>query len=72
MSQLQKGWAEGSPSLGTPRYLQLDVSSVDSIEQARKFVSEEYGRLDVLVNNAGVMMNVCVEYSLLSNNNHIS
>ncbi len=32
----------------------LDVTSKDSIENAATYVKEQYGRLDVLINNAGV------------------
>jgi NAD(P)-dependent dehydrogenase (short-subunit alcohol dehydrogenase family) len=35
-------------------YHQLDVTDTTSIEKARDFVKREFGRLDVLVNNAGV------------------
>lgn len=31
----------------------LDVQKQDTIDQARQFIEKEYGRLDVLVNNAG-------------------
>ncbi len=41
-----------------PEFLQLDVSDKDSIDSARRTVTDKYGRLDVLVNNAGIMMNV--------------
>src|SRR3989338_2618497 len=33
--------------------LQLDVTNVDSIENAINTVSSKYGHLDVLINNAG-------------------
>jgi len=35
-------------------YHQLDVTDPDSIERTRAFVASEFGRLDVLVNNAGI------------------
>lgn len=34
---------------------QLDVTDPDSIEAARRFVEERFGRLDVLVNNAAIL-----------------
>ncbi|MBG0831124.1 SDR family oxidoreductase [Planomonospora sp. ID67723] len=37
------------------RLLQLDVTSAESVASAAKQVEEEYGVLDVLVNNAGVI-----------------
>lgn len=50
MSELRKGNPEGSFSL-----IQLDVTDLESIEAAASFVEKEYGRLDVLVNNAGII-----------------
>ena len=44
-----------------PSVLHLDVDSQQSIQQARDLVKEKYGRLDVLVNNAGVLFRVCKE-----------
>lgn len=38
---------------GSIRGIVLDVQKQDTIDQAAKFISEEYGKLDVLVNNAG-------------------
>jgi NAD(P)-dependent dehydrogenase (short-subunit alcohol dehydrogenase family) len=35
------------------RFVQLDVTDAKSIELAAEWISAEYGRLDVLVNNAG-------------------
>ena len=37
--------------------LQLDVSSEKSINEAMKYVTDKYGRLDVLINNAGIIGN---------------
>lgn len=34
--------------------IQLDVTNEESVEKAATHVKEEFGRLDVLVNNAGV------------------
>ena len=41
-----------------PVFIQLDVGSKESIEAARQEVESKYGRLDVLVNNAGVLIQV--------------
>ncbi|OKL61382.1 hypothetical protein UA08_03128 [Talaromyces atroroseus] len=38
--------------------LRLDVTSDESISAARSFVQQKYGRLDVLVNNAGVALDL--------------
>jgi NAD(P)-dependent dehydrogenase (short-subunit alcohol dehydrogenase family) len=35
-------------------YCPLDVSNPTSVDQAFQFVSEEFGRLDALINNAGI------------------
>ncbi len=35
-------------------FCSLDVSSEDSIQAANDFVHRQYGRLDVLINNAGI------------------
>ena len=37
-----------------PVFVQLDVDSKESIKAAREEVATKYGRLDVLINNAGV------------------
>jgi NAD(P)-dependent dehydrogenase (short-subunit alcohol dehydrogenase family) len=37
------------------RFVQLDVTDVDSVEAAAKRVEADSGRLDVLVNNAGIV-----------------
>jgi NAD(P)-dependent dehydrogenase (short-subunit alcohol dehydrogenase family) len=39
---------------GDANVLALDVTSRDSIERAAAYVEEHLGRLDVLVNNAGI------------------
>jgi len=39
---------------GTLSAIQLDVTSQKSIQQAVKSVEEQFGRLDVLINNAGI------------------
>lgn len=39
---------------GNLHYHQLDVSSPDSIENIFQYVSEKFGRLDILINNAGI------------------
>ena len=39
-------------------FVQLDVDSKESIEAAREELATKYGRLDVLINNAGVLIRV--------------
>ena len=39
---------------GSAEFLALDVSREDECERARQFVHSAHGRLDVLVNNAGI------------------
>ncbi|GAT65786.1 SDR family oxidoreductase [Planomonospora sp. ID91781] len=38
------------------RFVQLDVTSAESVASAAKWIEAEYGRLDILVNNAGVLL----------------
>ena len=38
------------------RYCQLDVDHASSIEQFSRFMEKEFGRCDVLVNNAGIFL----------------
>jgi len=49
LSELQSRKSPGSLSL-----LQLDVTDTDSIAKAAETVGREFGRLDVLINNAGI------------------
>lgn len=39
---------------GAVTFLPLDVARPDSIQSAVRFVAREYGRLDILINNAGL------------------
>lgn len=39
---------------GTVSFIQLDVTSDESIAAAAKKIETEYGRLDILINNAGI------------------
>ena len=48
-----------------PSLLELDVDSTQSIHSARDVVKEKYGQLDVLINNAGILIRVKKEYSHL-------
>ncbi|XP_078376614.1 carbonyl reductase [NADPH] 1-like isoform X2 [Oculina patagonica] len=38
----------------SPKFHQLDLLSIESIEKLKKFLQEQYGGLDILVNNAGI------------------
>jgi NAD(P)-dependent dehydrogenase (short-subunit alcohol dehydrogenase family) len=44
------------------RELELDVTSDESVTQAAALVKKEFGRLDVLVNNAGVLLDTDKEW----------
>lgn len=51
-------------------YHPLDVTDPDSIQRLRNFVEQQYGRLDILVNNAAVYLDdrhslLAVDYDLL-------
>ncbi len=37
-------------------FYQLDVTRLDQVEQVKQAVIDKYGRLDVLVNNAGILL----------------
>lgn len=44
-------------SLGlNPRYTQIDVTDINSIQDARKQIEAEVGKIDVLINNAAIML----------------
>ncbi|KAH8698398.1 putative retinol dehydrogenase [Talaromyces proteolyticus] len=47
--------AEGFPSLTS---VEIDVTSDKSIAAAKELIEQQYGRLDVLVNNAGIALDV--------------
>lgn len=51
----------------TPKFHQLDIVSAESIEKIKKFLVEQYGGLDLLVNNAGIAFKVC----LLKHSTHL-
>ena len=41
-----------------PKFHQLDIDDPASIDRLRDFLKEQYGGLDVLVNNAGIAYKV--------------
>ncbi|MGE5238311.1 MAG: SDR family oxidoreductase [Chloroflexota bacterium] len=49
----------------TVEFVQLDITDTGQIRQAREYIEQKYGRLDVLVNNAGMYH---PEEPLLGNN----
>src|SRR3954469_797212 len=48
--------AEKLKAAGDVAFLELDVSSADSIGRAAEKLSSQTDRLDVLVNNAGILL----------------
>ncbi len=38
------------------RYIVLDISDSEDIKAAKKFIEQEFGKLDILVNNAAVFL----------------
>lgn len=47
-----------------PEFLALDVDSEESITAAKETVEKKYGRLDILINNAGVLLRVRIACSI--------
>lgn len=41
-----------------PKFHQLDIISLESIQKFKKFLEEQYGGLDILINNAGIAYKV--------------
>lgn len=54
LESAEKLKAKGISAVG----VKLDLSSIEDINHASKFVSDRYGKLDVLVNNAGVQLDL--------------
>ena len=52
-----------------PKFLPLDVDSEESIRTAKETVEKKYGRLDILINNAGVLLNVTLMFGYYCINN---
>lgn len=53
LDDISKGWSDSSTKLQT---LVLDVENQNSINTAVQSVKEQYGKLDILINNAGVIV----------------
>lgn len=49
-------------SAGKVGFKSLDISNLDNIKSVVKEIKDEYGRIDVLVNNAGVAPTLLVYY----------
>jgi carbonyl reductase 1 len=47
-----------------PKFHQLDIDDPNSIERLRKFVQDNYGGLDILVNNAAIYYKVRLPLTL--------
>ncbi|KHN97429.1 NAD(P)-binding domain protein [Metarhizium album ARSEF 1941] len=48
------------PSSSTAEPMQIDVTDDESIQQAAKYVEDRFGWLDVLINNAGVLLDTAL------------
>lgn len=46
--------------------MQLDITSNDDIDRVAQIIDKEYGRLDILINNAAVLLDINVQPSQLS------
>ena len=42
----------------SPKFLQLDIISLESIQKFKTFLEQEYGGIDILINNAGIAYKV--------------
>ena len=47
------------------KYHQLDIENIDSITAFAAYIKTNYGGIDVLVNNAGIMIQVSQSYFIL-------
>lgn len=47
-----------------PKFMHLDVSAMESIEAAKEELKELYGRLDILVHSAGLLLAVSIERNI--------
>ena len=54
--QAAEAASQSLSSVGTVRAHGLDVTSDDSVRDLADFIEREYGRLNVLINNAGIML----------------
>ena len=48
-----------APSGAGPKAVHLDVTDNGAVEEAMRAVADEYGRIDILANNAGVAQPIC-------------
>jgi len=60
VSRWDNKWPQ-PPELGDAQIMQVDVTDTASIDAAVKQVVEQYGRIDILINNAGITMEEPVE-----------
>ncbi len=74
-AQVYAGDLNDGGSLGTTHapgtFLQLDVTSETEVQTAMAGIQAEHGRLDVLVNAAGIEMELTIEETSLDQWNHI-
>ena len=52
------------------KFYQLDIISLESIQKFKKFLEEQYGGLDILINNAGIAYKVYLYGCLNPLKNH--
>ena len=52
-----------SPRIEGTVPVQLDVTKPEQIKEVRAFIAAEYGKLDILINNAGVLTDIGVQPS---------
>lgn len=49
----------------SPKFHQLDIISLESIQKFKTFIEQEYGGIDILINNAGIAYKVIFPFILL-------
>jgi NAD(P)-dependent dehydrogenase (short-subunit alcohol dehydrogenase family) len=52
--QAERELREALGGAGEVRFVPLDVTDAESVQQAADWIDKEYGHLDILVNNAGI------------------
>ena len=49
----------------SPKFHQLDIISLESIQKFKTFIEQEYGGIDILINNAGIAYKVIFSFYIV-------